>query len=84
MGSTQNANVTIWEVNVLQTTNKVEVTPSWSGTLGISAQGCIGGWPMGLGLLKGHYVASNTSQGQLVPYPFEFSCPSALIILHYP
>ena len=79
--STQNINATIWEVNTLHSTNEVDVAPNWSGVLGISAQGCFQGWPMGQGLLKGHYVASNASQGQLVPYPFTFSCPAEPIIL---
>jgi hypothetical protein len=81
MGSAQNINATIWEINTLQSTNDIEVAPSWSGILGIAAQGCTTGWPMGIGLLKGHYVASNVSQGQLVSYPFMFSCPGAQITL---
>jgi len=81
MGSHQNLNATIWEVNTLQSENRVEVAPSWSGTLGISAQGCVQEFPIGLGLLEGHYVASNVSQGQLVPYPLVFSCPASLIAL---
>ncbi len=70
-----------WEYNPLNVTNSVVVLPKWSEVLGITGEGCISGWPMGVGLLKGYYVEGNVSRGRLVPYPFMFSCPAALIVL---
>jgi hypothetical protein len=78
--SGENVAVTIWDNNTLAENNHVAVASDWAIT-GLSDNGCVSGWPLAIGLLKGNYMASNVSQGQLVQYPFSWSCPAAQIVL---
>ena len=72
--------VTIWDNNTLAENNHVAVASDWAIS-GIDGGGCVRNWPLGIGLMKGHYAASNVSQGQFVDYPFFWNCPGELIVL---
>jgi len=91
VGSGQSLAVTanLWLNNTLSKNNFVTIhyqktagRPTASGwpMEGLTT-GCVAGYPLGIGLLAGHYAANNVSDGQLVPYQFVFGCPGDQIIL---
>ena len=74
--------VTIWDNNTLAKNNSVSIGSDWAVT-GLTVFPCDRGWPIGIGLLRGHYVASNVSQGQLVDYSFQWNCPPPITLQNF-
>jgi len=73
--------VDIWETNNFWM-NNVSTAAHWAVSLVVYP--CVRGWPLGVGLLPGHYVAANlTEKGDWVPYPLGWHCPANTTRLYY-
>ena len=70
--------VDVWEFNPLPVMNNVSTVSNWEPN-GVYAGGCDPGWPVGVELLRGHYVASNLSGASPVLLNFTSTCPSSII-----
>jgi len=73
----QQATVVVWENNTAPTWNSVGA-PSDFAIANLSYNYCVGGWPLGMGLLQGHYTTANLSEGRFI-FPLIFSCTTTSV-----
>jgi len=60
--------LTGWLNSTSQSIQNVTSSDSWAYPLGsLSAEPCIGGWPMGFGVIQGHYTEDNYTLGTPIP-----------------
>lgn len=80
-----NVNVTSWAVNGSPYISNISAANSW-GVLegGLWTRPCTSGWPIGVGLMQGHYDGNNYTQGKLIPVgSIPILCPVAVVPPHY-
>ena len=55
----------------------INASDSWAlNQASLRGRACTSGWPIGLGLMRGHYAQGNVSSGTLIPLPAPAeSCP---------
>jgi hypothetical protein len=42
----------------------------------LTGSGCADGWPIGVGVMQGHYTQDNYTQGTLIPISASYLCPA--------
>ena len=45
------------------------------GPAGLWTRMCTQGWPVGVGVMQGHYTQDNYTSGSLIPVPMPYHCP---------
>lgn len=69
--------VTGWLNSSSGSIDNVTAADSWGvGPSGLWTKACTSGWPIGVGIMAGHYAPDNATFGTLVPVPQpEINCP---------
>jgi hypothetical protein len=67
--------ITGWLNSSSTSIQSINASDSWViGPAGLWEKACYSGWPIGVGVLKGHYTLDNYTMGTLIPTP-EVLCP---------
>ena len=60
--------ITGWLNSTSQSIQNVTIMDDWAYSQGgLQEEACIGGWPMGIGVIQGHYTEDNYTLGTLLP-----------------
>ncbi|HYC26820.1 MAG TPA: hypothetical protein VEB67_02215 [Nitrososphaerales archaeon] len=64
-------NVTAWEVSTAPAISNVTALSNWSVPVSdLYTSNCFHGWPIGIGLMQGHYDQDNYSLGSMIPLTY--------------
>ncbi len=66
-----------WVNSTSSSVENVTGSDTWgvSQSSRLMGRGCTNGWPIGVGVMEGHYTQDNLTQGSLIPIIVPYHCP---------